>query len=117
VDVPLGMFGETVYRTNRVELVPGDRLVLLTDGMLERNAGGVDFPDVIAQTRSLHPREAVRELADRVLEETGGTLDDDATVLCVDWHGEHGRDRDSRHGAEPARASRPLESRPAEHDA
>jgi serine phosphatase RsbU (regulator of sigma subunit) len=108
VDVPLGMFGETVYRPNQVTLMPGDRLVLLTDGMLERNASGVDFPDAIAQTRSLHPREAVRALADRVLEQTGGELADDATVLCVDWHGDHGRDRETRHGAEPARASRPL---------
>jgi serine phosphatase RsbU (regulator of sigma subunit) len=105
VDLPLGLFGDTTYRSHRVQLEPGDRIVLLTDGMLERNAGWVDLPAAIAETRSLHPREAVRALADRVLEATGNDLWDDATVLCLDWHGQHGRDRDTLHGAEQGRAS------------
>ena len=108
VDLPLGLFGDTTYRTHRVQLEPGDRIVLLTDGMLERKAGWVDLPGVIAETRALHPREAVRALADRVLEATGNDLRDDATVLCLDWHGQHGRDRDTLHGAEQGRASRRL---------
>jgi hypothetical protein len=82
--------------------------VFLTDGMIERNAVGVDFPAAIAETRALHPREAVRALADRVLEATGNQLSDDATVLCLDWHGGHGRNRDSHHGAEQERASQPT---------
>ena len=106
--LPLGLFGDTVYRTSRVDLQPGDRLILLTDGMVERNAVGDDFAAAIAETRALHPRETVRALADRVLEETGNELNDDATVLCLDWHGEHGRDRNSHHGAEQKRASEPL---------
>jgi serine phosphatase RsbU (regulator of sigma subunit) len=106
--IPLGLYGDTVYRSSRFDLQPGDRLVLLTDGMIERNAVGVDFAAAIAQTRALHPREAVRALADRVLLETSGQLKDDATVMCLDWHGGHGRIRDSRHGAEQDRASRPL---------
>ena len=65
-------------------------------------------PHAIAETRALHPREAVRALADRVLQATGNKLNDDATVLCLDWHGGHGRDRDSHHGAEQRRASAPL---------
>jgi serine phosphatase RsbU (regulator of sigma subunit) len=108
VNLPLGLFGDTPYRSSRVDLKPGDRLVLLTDGMVERNAVGVDFPAAIAETRALHPREAVRALADRVLQATGNTLADDATVLCLDWHGGHGRDRDSHHGADQRRASGPL---------
>jgi serine phosphatase RsbU (regulator of sigma subunit) len=108
VDLPLGMFGETTYRASRVDLEPGDRIVLLTDGMLERNAVVVDLPAVIGETRALHPREAVRALADRVLDATGNALSDDATVLCLDWHGGHGRDRDSIYGAEQGRASQPL---------
>jgi serine phosphatase RsbU (regulator of sigma subunit) len=108
VHLPLGMFADTAYRTTRVDLQPGDRLILLTDGMVERNAVGVDFPAVITETRALHPREAVRALADRVLEATGNELDDDATVLCLDWHGGHGRNRNSDHGAERGRASERL---------
>ncbi|HEX5862092.1 MAG TPA: PP2C family protein-serine/threonine phosphatase [Nocardioides sp.] len=108
VDLPLGMFGDTTYRSSHVGLEPGDRVVFLTDGMLERGAVWVDLADAIAETRPLHPREAVRALADRVLEATGHALKDDATVLCLDWHGGHGQDRDSVHGAEPGRASGPL---------
>lgn len=76
--------------------------------MIERNAVDVDFPTAIAETRSLHPREAVRALADRALEAPGGKLSDDATVLCLDWHGGHGRDRHSYRGAEKQRARGPL---------
>ncbi|MGA8210846.1 MAG: PP2C family protein-serine/threonine phosphatase [Nocardioidaceae bacterium] len=105
VDLPLGLFGDATYRTSRLDLEPGDRVVLVTDGMLERTAVLVDLPAAIAETRSLHPREAVRALADRVLAATGDALSDDATVLCLDWHGGHGRARDTSHGAEQERAS------------
>ena len=105
---PLGLFGDTDYRTTRVDLQPGDRLVLITDGMIERDAVGVDLSRAVAETMPLHPREAVRALADRVLEATGHELSDDATILCLDWHGGHGRDRHSHHGAVQGRASEPL---------
>jgi serine phosphatase RsbU (regulator of sigma subunit) len=108
VHLPLGLFGDTAYRTSRVDLQPGDRLVFFTDGMVERNAVGLDLPAAIVETRALHPREAVRALADRVLQETGHQLSDDATVLLLDWHGGHGRDRNSHYGAEQKRASEPL---------
>jgi serine phosphatase RsbU (regulator of sigma subunit) len=110
VHLPLGLFGDTSYRTSRVDLQPGDRMVFLTDGMVERNAVGLDLPAAIVETRTLHPREAVRALADRVLQETGNKLNDDATVLCLDWHGKHGQNRNSHHGADRKRASGPLAS-------
>jgi serine phosphatase RsbU (regulator of sigma subunit) len=107
VDLPLGLFPDAVYRSTKVRLENADRLVLVTDGMLERHAAGLDLAQEIRVTRPLHPREAVRALADRVLEVVGGDLSDDATVVCLDWHGGHGRDRVSRHGADPARVSPP----------
>ena len=103
MDLPLGLFPRLAYRTSDLTLEPGDRIVFVTDGMLERSALNVDLPAVIAETRSLHPREAVRAMADLVLEATGNELSDDATVLCLDWHGGHGRDRDTRHGADQGR--------------
>ena len=107
-ELPLGLFSDTTYGGSLVTLREGDRFVFLTDGMLERHAAGLDLPRAIEETRMLHPREAVRALADRVLDATGPILSDDATVLCLDWHGGHGRDRSSVHGAEPMRASGPL---------
>jgi serine phosphatase RsbU (regulator of sigma subunit) len=107
-DLPLGMFADTTYGSTRVALVPGDRIVFVTDGMLERNVARADLPATLAETRSLHPREAVREMADMALEAAGHALTDDATVLCLDWHGSHHRDRASTAGADSDRASDPL---------
>jgi serine phosphatase RsbU (regulator of sigma subunit) len=111
-DLPLGMFPDTTYASTRVELLPGDRVVFVTDGMLERSVAGVDLPATLTSTQSLHPREAVRTMADRALEAAGDQLADDATVLCLDWHGRHDRDRSSVAGADPERASDPLDSPP-----
>jgi serine phosphatase RsbU (regulator of sigma subunit) len=108
-DLPLGMFADTAYASTRVALRPGDRVVLVTDGMLERNVAGVDLPASLADTQTLHPREAVRAMADKALEAAGQALADDATLLCLDWHGSHDRDRSSIAGADPERASDPLE--------
>jgi serine phosphatase RsbU (regulator of sigma subunit) len=108
VDLPLGLFPDSAYRSSSTPLEPGDRLVLVTDGMLERNAAHVDLGSAIRETRTLHPREAVRALADRTLVATGRDLKDDATILCLDWHGGHGGHRHSDQGADVARASGPM---------
>jgi serine phosphatase RsbU (regulator of sigma subunit) len=105
VNLPFGMFAETRYQAAVVQLQPGDRVVLVTDGMLERNASAIDLPRAIRASRSLHPREAAGALADSVLRATGQSLADDATVLCLDWYGGHGGDRSSARGADTDRAS------------
>jgi serine phosphatase RsbU (regulator of sigma subunit) len=106
VDLPLGMFADTVYRGTSVTLERGDRLVLLTDGMLERGAATVDVVAEIASSRHLHPREVTRRLTDKILEVTGSAMADDATLLVLDWYDEHGRrERATVSGAEPLHAS------------
>lgn len=107
-NLPFGLFPDTDYRSTRVTLRRGDRLVLVTDGMLERSLGAVDLLETIADTQDLHPRELVRALADSALEATGRQLSDDATVLCLDWHGTHDQERSVVSGADPDRASDPL---------
>lgn len=111
VDLPLGMFPDTDYRSTDLVLEPGDRLLLVTDGMLERNAADLDLRAEILATRSLHPREATRALTRRVVEVAGGALADDATLLVLDWHGDHGRERRTAGGSEPqiATGSRTVE--------
>lgn len=111
VDLPMGLFADSTYRGTQLTMSPGDRLVIVTDGMLERNAANIDLPAAIKETRSLHPREAVRALADAALEATGHALSDDATVLCLDWHGRHDHNRRTVSGADPLRASNALDSR------
>ncbi|MFI2712314.1 PP2C family protein-serine/threonine phosphatase [Micromonospora sp. NPDC018662] len=105
---PLGMFPEADYRAGEVRLEPGDRVVVVTDGMRERNAAGLDLPTILRSIAGLHPREAVRALADAVLEVSGGALADDATLFIIDWHGGHDEGRQTSAGADQARASSGL---------
>jgi serine phosphatase RsbU (regulator of sigma subunit) len=108
-DLPFGLFRETEYHSTVITLEPGDRVLVVTDGMLERNAAGIDLARAVFETRDLHPREAVRHLADSVLGATGDDLKDDATALMLDWHGGHHRQRTTSAGADPLRASDPLD--------
>lgn len=99
-DLPLGMFAGTAYRSTTVQLAAGDRVVIITDGMLERAAASLDFESHIRQTRELHPREATRVLTDLVIDASSGVLPDDATLLMFDWHGDHGLPRRTIAGAD-----------------
>jgi hypothetical protein len=84
---------------------PGDRIVFVTDGMLERNAAEVDVPDALSRSGDLHPREVVHALGDAVMRATGSKLRDDATVVCLDWYGGPPRLRVSTGGASEHYAS------------
>ncbi|MFI9643237.1 PP2C family protein-serine/threonine phosphatase [Micromonospora sp. NPDC051925] len=103
---PLGMFPDERFRSGEVSLRPDDRLVVVTDGMRERNAADLDLPAALLSIAHLHPREAVRALSDAVLAITGPVLADDATLLIIDWYGSHGPRR-STAGADATRASVP----------
>jgi len=102
-DPPFGMFGDSTYRVHDLRLLPGDRLLLVTDGMIERNAARLDIPAELVATPDLHARETVQHLIRRVA--LHGDLQDDATVLCLDWHGHQHTLRDAVTGSDPAQAS------------
>lgn len=87
VDLPFGTPWDCHYRVQNLDLAPGDRLVLITDGMAERNTTALDLPARIEADADLHPREAVRSLMRALNQATEGNLLDDATVICLDWHG------------------------------
>lgn len=101
----LGMFPSRKVRAGAVTLQPGDRLVVVTDGMRERGAAALDLQAWLRSLSALHPREAARALADAVLAVAGPTLQDDATLLIIDWHGHHGRQRRTRAGADVSAAT------------
>lgn len=87
IDLPFGLYPGTPFALQRFALQPGDRILFLTDGVLDRNSEHVDVPAVLAQTAARHPREVARALSDAVIAATGGDLKDDSTVLCLDWRG------------------------------
>lgn len=99
-DPPFGAFEGSRYTAQSLTLEPGDRLLFLTDGVLERAAADADIRAVLRDTRAAHPRQAVQQLIQAAVDACGGSLTDDATALCLDWHGGPPRDRTSQAGAD-----------------
>ncbi|TFV70796.1 serine/threonine-protein phosphatase [Blastococcus sp. CT_GayMR19] len=112
VEPPFGVVPGKTFEIQRFPLEPGDRIILLTDGMQERNAVDLDVTKALAASAALHPREVVQELGAAILSETGGDLRDDATMVCLDWYGGPPRRRYSEQGADPGRASSPAPRSP-----
>ena len=98
IDPPFALHDRRSYRAQPLELMPGDRLLFVTDGMLERN--GIDIASLVVQSAAMHPREAVQHLIRAVREATGGKLRDDASIMCVDWLGGPPRLRTSDAGSD-----------------
>jgi serine phosphatase RsbU (regulator of sigma subunit) len=91
-DLPLGLFGSTPYTVQHSTLRPGQRLVLVSDGVLEAEPrdGGEPYGDrrlegALLTTRHLRPHEAVRLIAAGVRSYRSTHLRDDATIVCLDW--------------------------------
>jgi serine phosphatase RsbU (regulator of sigma subunit) len=99
-DPPFGTVRGHQYRVQHLPLEPGDRLFFFTDGMLERNTTSVDVGRMVAAGAGYHPREAVQHLMQAIFAATGGQLIDDATAMCLDWHGGPVRNRTSSSGAD-----------------
>lgn len=108
-DLAFGMLADVGHREQRFQLQRGDRVLLVTDGMLERNATMLDISTALLELDGLHPREVVHAFARSVLDATGGSLQDDATVMCVDWYGRQPGNgiRIADAGASQARATDP----------
>jgi len=100
VDPPFGTLPGHEYREQDLPLEPGDRLLLFTDGMLERNTTSVDVEAMVASGAEMHPREAVQHLTQAIFDATGGVLNDDATAMCLDWRGGPTRNRTSKSGSD-----------------
>src|SRR4051812_12577391 len=99
-DPPFGVEQRAGYRVQELQMEVGDRLMFVTDGMLERDAARVNIGAILTESMDMHAREAVQHLTEAVLVATRGRLHDDATALCLDWHGGPPRDRDASSGAD-----------------
>src|SRR5215207_5050227 len=113
-EAPFGAVEDASWSEQELPLEAGDRLLFLTDGMLERNAESLDIRALMLASGHLHPREAIQYLTRAVLDAFGGELADDATSLCFDWHGGAQGDRIAHAGAEHRTQRTPLTLSPPE---
>ena len=86
----MGVFPEYAYEQAEVELRPGDRLLLFTDGIVEaENRAGDEFGEQRLVDLAIAHRETDatglrRKIMDTLAEFAGGALQDDATlVVCA----------------------------------
>ncbi|WP_306215443.1 PP2C family protein-serine/threonine phosphatase [Actinoplanes sp. RD1] len=88
--LPLGMFESSDYDTETFRLAPGDRLFVVSDGIMEAAGeagayGELALTRFMRRTGSLAPLQAVRSLLGDLRAFVSGDLEDDAVVVCVDW--------------------------------
>ncbi|MFD3809041.1 PP2C family protein-serine/threonine phosphatase [Streptomyces sp. NPDC058619] len=92
---PLGTDLGLPITLRREQLEPGDRILLYTDGITEardrngRPFGMDQFTDFVIRhhANGLPVAETLRRLMRAVMDHHDGRLADDATVLCLEWHG------------------------------
>jgi serine phosphatase RsbU (regulator of sigma subunit) len=90
--LPLGMFGEIRYETQRFGLEPGDRLLIVSDGVHRAMPGGRSpygesgLLSALRRTRLQPATEAVGTVM-RSLRDYHAGVDptDDAVTVCLDW--------------------------------
>ncbi|MET9486566.1 PP2C family protein-serine/threonine phosphatase [Nocardia sp. NPDC006630] len=91
--LPLGMFDRTDYREQTFQVEPGDRLVIVSDGVHTAQAPtGVEYGTTnldlsIVASSNLPASEAARAIITELLDYHEDTdLLDDAVVVCIDWN-------------------------------
>ncbi|WP_307872898.1 PP2C family protein-serine/threonine phosphatase [Paractinoplanes ovalisporus] len=92
-EFPLGMFEDTDYQVQRFRLEPGDRLMLVSDGIYDAVAetgryGDAALARFVRRAGTLAPLQAVRSLLGDLRAFVGDAeLEDDAVAVCLDWTG------------------------------
>jgi serine phosphatase RsbU (regulator of sigma subunit) len=90
--LPLGMFGEAHYEKQRFQLEPGDRMLVVSDGVHAARPGGLTrygesgLVSALRRTRLQPATEAVGTVMRSLREyHAGADPEDDAVMVCLDW--------------------------------
>ncbi|MFI6235765.1 PP2C family protein-serine/threonine phosphatase [Micromonospora sp. NPDC050784] len=89
---PLGMFEATDYHEQKFPLERGDRVFVVSDGVVEATGQHVRYGETaldrfLRRTGPMAPLDAVRSLIGDLRAFVAGDLVDDAVVVCLDWTG------------------------------
>ncbi|WP_327071162.1 PP2C family protein-serine/threonine phosphatase [Kitasatospora sp. NBC_01302] len=104
--LPLGLADDTPYATQRIQVLPGDRLVFVSDGVHAvagdgARSDGRALARAIRAVRMLPAADVPRRVLSELVRHRGESPADDALVVCLDWFGrpdrtEEGEDRSER---------------------
>lgn len=87
------MFGDSVYQAQTTRVEPEDRLLIASDGVYATlSPDGEPFEKsglarTIRATRLLRPAQVPGAILRELTEYHGGVPQDDAVIVCIDWHG------------------------------
>ncbi|MBQ1010950.1 serine/threonine-protein phosphatase [Micromonospora sp. M51] len=89
---PLGMFEATDYHEQKFPLELGDRVFVVSDGVVEATGQHMRYGETaldrfLRRTGPMAPLDAVRSLIGDLRAFVAGDLVDDAVVVCLDWTG------------------------------
>lgn len=92
--LPVGMFGDARYETQHLALQPGDRLIVVSDGVhAAAPKGRTAYGDgalaaAVRRTRLQPPADAIGTVMRSLAEyHEGAEANDDAVIVCLDWTG------------------------------
>ncbi len=88
--IPVGVAAGIVYESSTFKLIPGDRILLYTDGVIEQKNRDGELFGIAGLTpitkKAIEPAEMARTVIETVVRHSmTGSLDDDATVACLEY--------------------------------
>ena len=85
VGIPLGVLTRSEWPVTTIDVTPGDRIVLFTDGLVERRDADIDDGiDVLRDVLSAAAGGPPTAAADKIIEKLGNEVADDIALLVCD---------------------------------
>jgi serine phosphatase RsbU (regulator of sigma subunit) len=87
-NLPVGLLGDATYSSDRCQMRPGDRMILVTDGVTEAENARGDMFDSERLEHVAGKSKSMEDVFTAVADFCGGTpLNDDCTVVELSYTG------------------------------